>query len=64
MYLLLQSENIVQTGRGKGSVKPFSAEEFKIVHIFLGKNPLSSGKSGVLDVVSSVRAKKNNLANT
>lgn len=29
----------VQIGRGKGSVKAVSAEEFKIIHIFLGKNP-------------------------
>lgn len=29
----------VHTARGKGSVKAVSAEEFQIVHIFLGKNP-------------------------
>lgn len=39
MYSLLQSENRAQTGRGKGSVKALSAEQFKIIHIFLGKNP-------------------------
>lgn len=39
MYLLLQSENTVQTGRGKRSVKAVSAEGFKIIRIFLGQNP-------------------------